>query len=214
MAQLGLNWSGVTHVALTHFHADHCADLIQFLTAWRYGQLPPRHTPVEIVGPPGLSEWLGHIAAAFAPTMLDFVPDTRVTELPLDASYSLGELAVTACRVPHTPDSVALGFTDGRRRIVCSGDTGWDPVFAAWAHGADLLLLECSLPDEMAIPLHLTPSQCGAVAAIANPGHLVLNHFYPPVERVDIVAAIAPRFGGAISLASDGARYSVEERRP
>jgi len=52
----------------------------------------------------------------------------------------------------------------------------------------------------MAIPSHLTPEQCGALAAAALPMHLVLTHFYPPVERVDIRAAVGAHYGGPITL--------------
>ena len=46
----------------------------------------------------------------------------------------------------------------------------------------------------MALPLHLTPRQAGALAAIARPRTLVLTHFYPPVEAVDIVAEVAEQY--------------------
>jgi ribonuclease BN (tRNA processing enzyme) len=94
---------------------------------------------------------------------------------------------------------------------VFSGDTGHDEAFAKWAAGSDLLLLECSLPDEFAIPMHLTPRQCGALAAIAQPKLLALTHFYPPVENVDIRGQVAESFDGAIALCGDGWSWSAEE---
>ena len=45
MEGLGLDWRGITHVALTHFHADHTSDLATLFVAWRWGQLPPRSAP-------------------------------------------------------------------------------------------------------------------------------------------------------------------------
>ena len=109
-----------------------------------------------------------------------------------------------AQKVPHTPESVAYSIEHGGRRIVYTGDTGPSPELAAWARGCDVLLAECSLPAEMAIPEHLTPEQCGELAAGAEPRHLVLTHLYPPVERVDIVAAVRPHFAGPITVAHDG----------
>jgi ribonuclease BN (tRNA processing enzyme) len=60
----------------------------------------------------------------------------------------------------------------------------------------------------MAIKEHLTPEQCGILAARAQPRHLVLTHFYPPVERVDIPAAVSAHYGGPITLGRDG--WSME----
>ena len=64
MAELGLRWQDVTHVALTHFHADHITDLVNLVVAWRYGQLPPRSAPATLLGPPGTAALVERLAAA------------------------------------------------------------------------------------------------------------------------------------------------------
>jgi ribonuclease BN (tRNA processing enzyme) len=84
-------------------------------------------------------------------------------------------------------------------------------MLAEWARGADVLLCECSLPSEMAIKEHLTPEQCGALAAAALPKHLVLTHMYPPVERPTLRATIAAHYAGPITIAHDGAAFEIEE---
>ena len=75
-----------------------------------------------------------------------------------------------------------------------------------------MLLAECSLPDAMAIPIHLTPARCAALAARAAPGRLALTHFYTVVEREDIRGAIAPRYGGPVTLTWDGWFTELEEQ--
>jgi ribonuclease BN (tRNA processing enzyme) len=97
------------------------------------------------------------------------------------------------------------------RRVVYTGDTGFDEAFAEWAAGCDVLLAECSLPDSMAMAEHLTPQQCAALAERVLPRHLVLTHFYPPVELVDIAGIVGPRFAGALTLASDGWTLDIED---
>ena len=98
----------------------------------------------------------------------------------------------------------------GGRRIVYTGDTGPSAALAAWAHGCDLLVCECSLPAGMAIPEHLTPEQCGELAAVAAPRHLALTHFYPPVEQVDIRTLVGERYAGPVTLAADGWYFEIE----
>ena len=58
---------------------------------------------------------------------------------------------------------------------------------------------------------HLTPEQCGALAAASLPKQLVLTHFYPPVERVDIRALVAVHYAGPVTLAVDGLMLDIEE---
>jgi ribonuclease BN (tRNA processing enzyme) len=35
MAQLGIGWMEITHLALTHFHADHTSDVATLVFGWR-----------------------------------------------------------------------------------------------------------------------------------------------------------------------------------
>jgi ribonuclease BN (tRNA processing enzyme) len=118
---------------------------------------------------------------------------------------------LAAHKVPHTVESVAYSVERGGARLVYTGDTAYDEALGAWAAGCDLLLCECSLPVDMAVPSHMTPEACGRLAAIASPAHLALTHFYPPVERVDVAAAVALAYGGPLTLAHDGWTYEIRE---
>jgi ribonuclease BN (tRNA processing enzyme) len=63
----------------------------------------------------------------------------------------------------------------------------------------------------MALAMHLTPRQAGALAARAQAKTLVLTHLYPPVEAVDIRTEAAASYGGRIIVARDGDRFRVGE---
>jgi ribonuclease BN (tRNA processing enzyme) len=209
MAELGLPWQTLTHVATTHFHADHTTDLATLIYGWRYGQLPPRSAPAHLIGPPGFEALLGAMKATFGQELLDPPPPLTVLELEAGSAFSLADgVVLQSCKVPHTPESVAYSVSGDGRRVVVTGDTGFDRGLAEWAEGCDVLLCECSLPDALALPTHLTPRQCGALAAIAQPKQLVLTHFYPPVEAEDIAEQVAEQFGGPLVLAHDG--WSVD----
>ncbi len=212
LAQSGVAWREITHVAFTHFHLDHIADFATLVFAWKYGDRPGRAAPLTVVGPEGTAALLGRLADAFGDWLRAPGFDLTVIEMAPGGTLDLGDgVALAATKVPHTVESVAYSITRGRRRIVYTGDTGYDPMLGEWARGADVLLCECSLPADMAIPEHLTPEQCGALAAAALPKHLVLTHFYPPVERIDVRAAVAAHYPGPISLAGDGDIFEIEE---
>ncbi|HEU4564035.1 MAG TPA: ribonuclease Z, partial [Gemmatimonadaceae bacterium] len=159
MAAIGVAWQAITHVALTHFDADHTSDLATLCIAWRYGQLPPRSEPVEIIGPPGTRTVVERAAQLFWPRLVeDPGYPLAVRELEPDVELELAPgVRLAARKVPHTPESVAYSISARGRRIVYTGDTGADAGLGEWAHGCDVLLCECSLPASMAISSHLTP---------------------------------------------------------
>lgn len=209
MATLGVDWRSITHVAITHFHPDHIADLPALLMAWRWGQLPARSAPVTIYGPPGTGALLERMAAVYGPSILAPGYPCTVRDLVPDERVRIGDhVILTTLPVPHTPESVAYSVHDGTRRLVYTGDTGVSEALGAWSAGCDLLLAECSLPEPLAMREHLTPRQAGQLAAQASAQRLVLTHFYPPVEAVDILGDVAEYYTGPTVLATDG--WSIE----
>ena len=213
MADIGARWQDITHLAITHFHADHIIDIPTLLYAWRYGQLPPRSHRLEIIGPVGTVALLSSFAGVFGAGLLSLGFPISVHEIAAGETVTLGaEVRLGCLKVPHTDESVAYSVEWRGRRIVYTGDTGPDAALGSWARGCDVLLAECSLPTSMALPTHLTPPQCGALGAAAQPKVLALTHFYPPVEAVDIRAEIAAEFSGPVVLAVDGWSLDLEER--
>lgn len=205
MATLGIDWRTITHVAITHFHADHIGDLPMLVMAWRWGQLPPRAEPVTLYGPPGLGILMERMAAVYGSWLLAPGFPFTVRELSPDEVVKLSDdVRLTAHPVPHTEESVAYCIDEDGRRLIYTGDMSFDEAFGAWAANCDLLLTECSLPDSMAVKEHLTPSQAGALAAVVKPKRLVLTHFYAPVEAVDIAGEVGVHFPGPLVLATDG----------
>ena len=73
----------------------------------------------------------------------------------------------------------------------------------------DLLILECSFPDEEAIAGHLNPSEAGDIAARAGVKQLVLTHFYPEILTTDIQAQCRKTYQGDLVLATDLMSLSV-----
>src|SRR5213594_3987455 len=168
LAQFGLPWPEVTHVVLSHFHPDHWADLPMLVYALKYTTVPPRREPLVILGPRGVVRLLRALAEGYGPWLLDpgfpiVILDVQPGEpFPLDRTITL-----EAFPVPHTDESVALAVTAPEGRLVYTGDTGPSTDLARWASGCALLLAECSLPESMAIDMHLTPQRAGELAQAA-----------------------------------------------
>jgi ribonuclease BN (tRNA processing enzyme) len=56
---------------------------------------------------------------------------------------------------------------------------------------------------------HLTAGAAGRVAAAAGARRLVLTHFYPECEGVDIPAQVAAWFDGEIVVGEDGLALQI-----
>lgn len=207
----GIAWHRATHVALTHFHADHWGELPHLLFALRWGVEPARTAPLMLLGPEGLADRLGHLSRAFGPWILDPGFPLAVVELPPEGTRELDAVTVLEwTQTPHTDESLAYGVRANGRRLVYTGDTGPSTELAVWARGCDLLLAECSLPDDREMEIHLTPSQVGLLARDAEAKSLVLTHFYPPVEAVQPARRAAETFAGPVAAARDGDRFVIE----
>jgi ribonuclease BN (tRNA processing enzyme) len=213
MGAIGANWLGITHLAITHFHPDHTLDLTTLMFAWKYGTLPPRSAPLTIFGPVGIAKVIDDFASIYGESVRDPGFPVTMRELVPGERVDLGDgVTLEPHKVPHTAESVAYSVERGGARLVYTGDTGFDTAVAEWARGADVLLAECSLPESLAVPSHLTPAQVGVMAEVAEPGRLVLTHFYPPVLEDDVAEIIALRYSGEVVLATDGWFTEIEER--
>jgi ribonuclease BN (tRNA processing enzyme) len=198
----------ITHIYFSHTHVDHTADLAPLLFTSR-NPGSPRRAPLTIGGSRGFLDFFGRLSALYgrwieaATFPLDLV---ELTAGPRPA----GSLDVSACPVPHIPSSVAIRLGGaGGRSMVYSGDTGESAALADFSRATDLLLLECSFPEDLAVEGHLTPSSAGRIASAAAPGRLVLTHFYPACEGRDLLAELRSTYHGEAVLAEDGMRIRI-----
>jgi ribonuclease BN (tRNA processing enzyme) len=218
LVKSGLAPSGVDEinlVLLTHLHPDHSTDLISLLFAV-HSPVCTSTAPLHIRGPVGLISFLEKLREIYGRWL---TPRNRTLEV---SEWSDGEVLhlpsgskVETFRVNHPQDSFSdhpLGyrFTDSAGKIaVFSGDTAPCPELNQAARRADLLVVECSTPDNLAIDGHMHPSAVGALCAEAQPGQVVLTHQYPAAAALDLEKEVAQYFDGKISQACDGSSYQV-----
>ena len=65
------------------------------------------------------------------------------------------------------------------------------------------------MTDERKVTVHLTPTECGQIAARAGCRHLVLTHFYPGFARYVIRARVRRAFQGRVTLAKDLQHFTL-----
>jgi len=206
MLRYGLNFSEIDVLALTHLHPDHVGDLVPFLFATRYSLGYTRKEPFQLLAARGFSEFYGHLQKAFGQWVEPPPGLMQIRELdPAGPEEVVLEgLVIKSAPTNHTDGSLAYRVEAEGRALVYSGDTDESDSLVELARGADLIVLECANPFK--VPGHLTPTAAGRLAAQAGVPRLVLSHFYPACDEVDVAALAAAEFPGEIIRAEDGMR--------
>ena len=203
----------INTVLLTHLHPDHSADLIALLFA-SHSVICTNTKPLRLFGPEGLKALLEKLRDIYGSWLEPRSRPLEVTEWAENQTLDLTRGgSVQTFRVNHPQDRLskfALGyrFCDASGKVaVFSGDTGPCPALNNAARGADLLVVECSTPDELATGGHLHPSAVGALCADSQPRQVVLTHQYPAAAATDLVNEVGKYYDGPISQACDGSSY-------
>jgi len=212
LAGSGIELPEVERVVLSHYHLDHCLDLLALAFARRSpfrGEVPP----IELIGPVGLKAVLAGGERIFGRWVAD--PSAEVVEVEVGegdvAVVELEGLELRCARSGHTDESVCWrADLSGGASAAYTGDAAELGAVSDLARGADLLVAECALPDESGTPEHLTPSSAARLAQRAGCSTLVLCHFYPPVDPVRARELAGRIFDGRIELARDGSVHAVE----
>lgn len=209
LLRYGLDFSAIDVLALTHLHPDHVGDLIPFLFATRYSLGYTRQEPFRVLAARGFARFHRQLMEAFAgwveppPGLMD------LRELAPDGPDEVSEagLVIRSAPTNHTAGSLAYRVEAEGRSLVYSGDTDVSDSLVDLARGVDLLVLEAANPFK--VPGHLTPAEAGRLAAQAGAARLLLTHFYPPCDAVDVVALAGQEFAGKILRAEDGLSLTV-----
>ena len=196
----------LTHIIYSHFHPDHTAELVPLLFATKYPDGHRRKTPLSICAGIGLKDLLSGLRSVYgqwielAPGLLKLIEaDTNRPDL-----LRFRDFTINTIPVKHNPESIAIRITDAHGvSVVYSGDTDYCENIITIAEGADLLICESAVPDDQKVVGHLTPALAGDIASQAGVGKLVLTHFYPECDQVDIRKECRKSFSGPLLLAHD-----------
>ena len=206
LLKAGVTIFDLTHIFYSHFHPDHSAELVPLLFASKYSDGLHRTKPLTLIAGYDFKRFYAKLHDVYgrwielAPGLLDII------ELPNDqASHQrMGSFDLDAAPVAHNPESLAYRIRiDDGTSVVYSGDTDYCESLVNLAKQTDVLICEAAQPDDLKVKGHLTPSMAGRIAAQAAVGRLVLTHFYPSCDHVDIAAQCRTTYNGPLILAQD-----------
>jgi ribonuclease BN (tRNA processing enzyme) len=206
LLEAGIRVQDLSHVCISHFHPDHTGELAPLIFANKYPDASLRRNPLTIIGGPGFQDFMARLEGVYGAWIRLDAGMLALREAPPDGClrYKANDWTLETMPVRHNPESVAYRLSvDGGPSVVYSGDTDYSKDLVSLALDAGLFICEAARPDEHPVAGHLTPSQAGRMATEAGARKLMLTHFYPDCEDVDLAAQCGRTYKGPILLATD-----------
>jgi ribonuclease BN (tRNA processing enzyme) len=205
LCEADLDYKDIDIITITHFHPDHVSDLAPLLFASNYAYGPFREDTFLLIGPTGLEQFYEAFVKIYGhwiiPTGNRLIKKEMSAQAP-DMFVSRG-MTIRSTPAAHSPPAVSYRLEAEGSSVTISGDTDISDNLVELANSVDVLVCECSMPEGSKIPGHLVPSEAGAIAEQARAKKLVLTHFYPPCDEVDVVDQASKTFSGEVIRAED-----------
>lgn len=205
LLEAGTSVFDITHIFVSHLHPDHTGELVPFLFANKYPDGSRRNQQLTICGGTGFLSFYNQLKTIYQ-EWIDCAGKMKILEFSniKKDSHLFEEFTINTIPVKHREESIAFKVTaPGGFTMVYSGDTDYSENLIELAKNVDLFICECALPDHLKADGHLTPSLAGKMASLANVKKLVLTHFYPECDDVDIKAQCRKTYTGPLVLAKD-----------
>ncbi|MBA3843655.1 MAG: MBL fold metallo-hydrolase [Actinobacteria bacterium] len=165
-------WPRVAAIAISHFHLDHCGDLVP----WLWG-----HLLGPVKGTPGPELWLppdGRQRLELLSRGAHWDRAFSIREYAEGIPFDAAGVRVLPRRVPHY-DEPTWGFRIEHEgsALAYSADSGPSPVLEELARAADVFLCEATLLEPEQDPHgHLTEAEARDAARRAGARRLLLTH--------------------------------------
>ena len=206
LLEVGVRISDISYILLSHFHPDHSGELASFLFALKYPAPACQKQPLTIIAGRGFKSFYDRLQGVYGSWIV--LPRDLFEIVELDSAkpdtVSFSSFSLTSMPVVHRPESLAFRVTDVQgKSVVYSGDTDMCDSLVDIATDADVMICESATPDGQKVDGHLTPSLAGKIARAAKVKRLVLTHFYPTCDTVDVEKQCRSTYNGSIVLARD-----------
>lgn len=194
----------LTAVILSHWHHDHCSDLLPLL--YRMESLVAQGgKPLRVFGPVDEASPVRQAAMKS--------PGVALTDvLPGDVLH-LDGAEITFAQARHPVTAVMMRIAADGRTLCYTGDTNTCDALPDFARDADLLLADGLFPERVwdERKPHLSARLCAGIARDAGAKRLVITHLNPAIApgplleeaRAGFPSAQLSRIGDTLSIPED-----------
>lgn len=209
LSQVGVKPEDIDCVFLSHFHADHTSDLFAFQMRFRlndfFGTGKNEKVPT-IYGPSGIKNFTKKLSHVYQ--LYGFENWSEIRYENFRKKIRLGNLMVTTFQTKHVAFGVpakaySLRFESDGKIFVFSGDTVKDSGVEKASKNADLFICDASYVKGKASPAHIDTLEIGDIARTSVVKKVVLTHFYPNTEGIDMVGEVHEVFSGEVVRGED-----------
>ncbi|HXE75355.1 MAG TPA: MBL fold metallo-hydrolase [Candidatus Xenobia bacterium] len=209
----------------SHYHWDHIQGLPFFAPIYAPGNTVRLYGPRfrDVAGSSLSAALQALFCAPFFPVLAtDLRAAHPIEEFDDNASFSLGDLRVRACRVNHPQGSVAYRFEHGGASVVYAtdhepGNEEIDRRLRNFARGADVLITDAQyFPEQLVAERkgwgHSSWQAATELARAAEVKNLILFH-HEPTHSDEVLDAILVRARGAFANTHSATETLVVEVR-
>ncbi len=216
-----INPRNLDAIVLSHLHADHTLDLIPLCYLLKYGPLEGdeqwvRDRPLPLIVPPGGEAFLTRLGGALEGDGGEgFWSPFAIRTYDPHGTETIGGIAIRFAPTKHYIPCNAMRITPANAAtpvLVYGADSAPVETLTTLAHGADLLILEATLPEpEKPAPVgHMSPAEAGTLATAAGGvKHLLLTHYWGVVPTEQMAAEARAVFSGVVNVAVEHASYPL-----
>lgn len=182
-------------VYLSHHHTDHTSDLKPLIQALNWTPGFTRRTDLYVLGSLATKKMIQDALkkpVSFKAKFISLKRKSKFKNLTIET--------IPGC---HAETSIVLKVKYKGKSFVYAADSDFDPKISGFAKDCDLLVIENSFPEGKKEIGHLDTKGSAEIAQMARVKKLLLTHFYPPCEKVDIKRQAKKYYKGPVVLAKD-----------
>lgn len=215
LSEISLQPEDLDYIFISHFHADHTSDLFALQMNLRINDFytggKKYKTPI-IFGPEGIEEFTKKLSYIYElPAFDDY---SKIEYKKYQDSIQIGNISVKTFSVNHSAfgllaKAYALRFEADGKVFTFSGDCIKCKGLEDACKNADLFICDTSYSKGNGNVAHLDSLEVGEIAQGSNVKKLVLTHFYPRAESVDLEAEVKEKYSGEIIKGKDFMKFEI-----
>lgn len=198
------NITDIDAVLLSHYHADHIADI----GVLQHALLVQSY----ITGEDKILPIYGHKEdeEQFFNLNHDY---TKAKQYDPKNTLKLGPFFIRFLQTSHSVPCYGMRITDGKSTIVYTADSAYQEEWIKFSQHADLLLADSNFYAEQngADAGHMTSKEVGTIARHANVQEVILTHLPHYGNHQQLVEEAAAEFTGKVLLAYEGLTWRKTE---